>query len=242
MLPIMLNVMVAAGTNAHIGAPHVPPVDPRITSAMEQSPTIIVYATQPTSPTAGQAFVVWPDLDKPFIMVARNDGTLEMLAIPVPTKPVIAQEYRLSEYIGFVLLLFLGIAIAFQMPLVVVLLGWLGLASVDWLRSKRRYALFICGIVSAVITPSTDVISMLVMLVPLYGLYELGILLLTIAPASKVAEGKVLSWKRPKTKADKRSAPGGNPVSSAQMDGTVSRQSTAAQHTGSAVDDEGTGP
>jgi hypothetical protein len=186
--------------------------------------------------------VALPDLDKPFITVTGSDGTAEILAIPLAPKPVIAQEYRLSEYIGFVLLLFLGIAIAFQMPLVVVLLGWLGLASVDWLRSKRRYALFVCGIVSAVITPSTDVISMLVMLVPLYGLYELGILLLTIAPASKVAEGTVLSWKRPRTQPDKSPAPPAQTASPAQMDGTVTRQSTAAQHTGSAVDDEGTGP
>jgi hypothetical protein len=115
------------------------------------------------------------------------------------------------------------------MPLVVVLLGWLGLASVDWLRAHRRYALFICGIVSAVITPSTDIISMLVMLGPLYGLYELGIVLLTFAPAAKVADGTVLTWKRPKTQPDKPAAQSANVPPSVQKDATVAQGSLRKQ-------------
>jgi Tat protein translocase TatC len=241
MLPIMLSVMVAAGANAHIGGAAAD-MDQRILDALAVSPTITVFARSPDPAPVGQAFAVWPDLDKTFIAVRGADDAVEVLSIPRPSRPSIAQEYRVSEYIGFVLLLFLAVAIAFQMPLVVVLLGWLGLASVEWLRAKRRYALFICGIVSAVITPSTDIISMLLMLGPLYALYELGIVLLTLAPASKVAGGTVLSWQRPKGRPDKSAEYPAEPRASAQRDGTVARQTHATQPAATAVDDDGAGP
>ena len=85
----------------------------------------------------------------------------------------------------------LGIAIAFQMPLVILLLGWLGLATPEWLKSKRKYALLICGVIAAVTTPA-DVISMIAMLIPLYALYELGIILVQFIPASAIAEGRIV--------------------------------------------------
>jgi sec-independent protein translocase protein TatC len=89
----------------------------------------------------------------------------------------------------------LGIVIAFQMPLVILLMGWMGLASADWLRAKRKYALVICAVVSAMITPA-DAVSMVMMLVPLYALYELGILLMVLAPASAVAQGRLTRFGR----------------------------------------------
>jgi sec-independent protein translocase protein TatC len=240
MLPIMLSVMVGAAAGSH-AAGEAPVLEQRIAETLAATPTIAIYMLQPDSPPVGQPFVVLPNLDQPKVALIDAAGKIEVLAIPQPSRPIIAQEYRLSEYIGFVLLLFLAVAIAFQMPLVVVLLGWLGLASVDWLRAHRRYALFICGIVSAVITPSTDIISMLVMLGPLYGLYELGIVLLTMAPAAKVAEGTVLTWRRPKTQPDKAAAQPANVPPSVQKDATVAQGSLRKQLPGSPDDDREAG-
>jgi len=76
------------------------------------------------------------------------------------------------------------------MPLVILLLGWVGIISTGVLERNRRYALLGCGVVSAIITPA-DIVSMVLMLVPLYALYELGIILLKIAPAERVAQGNV---------------------------------------------------
>ena len=131
-----------------------------------------------------------------YVAVADDAGQIEAFFVPKAFTGRVAQTFRVSYVINFELLLMLAIAIAFQMPLVILLLGWLGLVSPQWLRSQRKYALFICGIVAAIITPA-DIISMLAMLLPLYGLYELGILLLMIAPASNVAEGS-LRWPRKK--------------------------------------------
>ncbi|MDP6891167.1 MAG: twin-arginine translocase subunit TatC, partial [Phycisphaerales bacterium] len=86
------------------------------------------------------------------------------------------------------LALLLGVSLAFQLPLVMLLGGWLGLLTAAMLRSKRRWALLVCGIVAAITTPA-DAFSMLLMLIPLYGLYEFGILLVAILPADRVARG-----------------------------------------------------
>ena len=58
--------------------------------------------------------------------------------------------------------------------------------------SKLPPLVFACAVIAAVVTPTVDVISMLALMVPLYMLYELGILLLTVAPSQAVAEGGVV--------------------------------------------------
>jgi len=190
MLPLLLSVLIAASRGAEFQGSL--ELDPRITANMPTSIEIVLVA--PASPQTGQAWVVWPEMDKPFAAVPRDGGGVDVLPIPYPTGGTVSQEYRVSETINFILLLFMGVAIAFQMPLVVLLLGWMGLATTAWLRERRKYALFICGIASAVLTPTGDMISMMILLIPLYALYELGILLLVIAPASRVSEGKLLRW------------------------------------------------
>ena len=55
------------------------------------------------------------------------------------------------------------------------------------LRKYWRHVAAVCCILGALLTPSPDPFSMMLLTVPLYGLYELGLLLLKILPASKVA-------------------------------------------------------
>jgi sec-independent protein translocase protein TatC len=83
-------------------------------------------------------------------------------------------------------MLMFAIAIAFQLPMVMLLLGWLGVLNPDWLRKNRRYALLVLALLSAIITPQ-DIVSMLMMLIPLYMLYELGIQLIVWVPMTRVA-------------------------------------------------------
>lgn len=122
-----------------------------------------------------------------------NDGPqLMLLEVPLTVLGGISQVYRLSEYISFVLLLLAGAVVAFQMPAVILLLGWVGFVSPKFLREKRRWAVFIMAIIAAVVTPP-DVMSMMLLLVPLWLLYEFGIVLLVFVPAHKVAGGRVFS-------------------------------------------------
>lgn len=142
---------------------------------------------------------------------AAKPVELSILELPLSVLGGISQVYRLSEYIGFTLILLAGSVIAFQMPIVILLLGWVGLVEPKMLREKRRWAVFIMAIVSAVVTPP-DITSMLLLLVPLTLLYEVGILLLALVPASRVAEGAWLPGR-------KRGFSGGaGPAQTAQTD------------------------
>ena len=83
---------------------------------------------------------------------------------------------RISEWLGFVLFLPIGFGIAFQLPLVMLLLHRVGIMSVQTFLDKWRVAVLVICIVSMLLTPA-DPISMLLMAVPLVVLYFFGIVL-----------------------------------------------------------------
>jgi sec-independent protein translocase protein TatC len=241
MLPLMLRVLVAVGVAMNVKAPPAA-IDPRALEIIKQNPPMMVLEFPPESPQPGEVFVIWPEM-KRFVAVLDETGKVIVLDAPRLSPGTVTQDFRLTEYINFVLMFLLGAVIAFQMPLVVLLLGWLGLVSSKWLRANRKYALFICAIVAAVVTPSADLISMLVMMLPLYGLYELGIILLILAPASKVAEGRMLRLARRQEKgSDNRREPMDHPRSPAQPELTVSRNQLQEQPTFDDADPQGPRP
>jgi sec-independent protein translocase protein TatC len=82
--------------------------------------------------------------------------------------------------ITFFLTLMLGLGLAFQLPVVMFILAKLGVASPKKMQSFRKYAILILLILSAVITPSTDPFNMAVVFIPLYLLYEAGIIVARI--------------------------------------------------------------
>src|SRR5262249_39940882 len=90
-------------------------------------------------------------------------------------KPMITIE----EYISFFLTTTVIFGLPFELPLILVLLGMIGLIDQKFLRSKRRYAIVLIAVVAAVVTPP-DPISMMVLLVPLLVLYEISIILVGV--------------------------------------------------------------
>ncbi len=91
-------------------------------------------------------------------------------------------ELRLNEWLGFAIWMPVVFGISFQTPLVMLLLGRLGLMTVAGFRSKRRFAWLLLAIFAALLTPSTDYISMLYLWLPMSCLYELGIWLCWYLP------------------------------------------------------------
>jgi sec-independent protein translocase protein TatC len=189
MLPLMLQVLIMFGGTLREPAMIMPaPPAQQIQEAAQSGSTIDVRDAHPETPFPGQMWMTTPD-NVLHIAVQSQDiagDHVVVLSLPLGGGSFIVHQYRLNEYIHFVLILMLAIVIAFQMPLVIVLAGWMGLVTPQWLREQRRYALLVCAVIAAVITPA-DAISMIMMLIPLYLLYELGILLMVIAPASRVA-------------------------------------------------------
>lgn len=83
----------------------------------------------------------------------------------------------MDELVGFMLAMLLGTGIAFELPVVLAVLGWLGLVTARGLWRFNKYALILSAVVGGVLTPGPDVLSQLLMAGPLFGLYNLSILL-----------------------------------------------------------------
>ena len=86
---------------------------------------------------------------------------------------------RASEYLNFVTLIIVVFGATFELPLLLFFLGLVGVVKVEQLRRLRRHAIVVIALVAALVTPSQDPYTMLAMAVPLYGLYEIVILLLS---------------------------------------------------------------
>jgi len=82
----------------------------------------------------------------------------------------------IEEYLSFFTTTTLVFGLAFEMPLILAILGMMGLVTPEFLSSKRRYALVVLAAMSAFFTPP-DVMSMVLMMIPMVGLYELSIVL-----------------------------------------------------------------
>lgn len=93
-------------------------------------------------------------------------------------------EPRISEWIGFVLFLPIGFGVSFQLPLVMLFVNRLGIASVELYLSKWRIAILSIFVISAVLTPA-DPVSMMFMAGPLTILYFLGVLLCRYMPRGR---------------------------------------------------------
>ncbi|MGZ3742902.1 MAG: twin-arginine translocase subunit TatC [Pseudobdellovibrionaceae bacterium] len=85
-------------------------------------------------------------------------------------KPMIT----IDHYLGFFTQMCLMFGAAFELPLILIILGMLGIVSQKFLREKRRYALMILAVASAIITPP-DLLSMMMMLGPMIILYEVAV-------------------------------------------------------------------
>lgn len=85
----------------------------------------------------------------------------------------------ITEYVSLVNMLFLGFGLVFETPLVLILLALLGILSATSLREFRRYAVVVILIVAAILTPSPDILSQVVMAIPMYLLYELSIFVIS---------------------------------------------------------------
>ena len=96
------------------------------------------------------------------------------------SKGVLRLYPSMGEYLGLAIRLLIGFGLAFEVPLLVVLLGLAGLVDSKRLRKARPYALLGAFVVAAVATPTPDVVNQCLLALPVIALYELGIWLLVL--------------------------------------------------------------
>ena len=81
----------------------------------------------------------------------------------------------LDSYIGYLTMFTLPLGIVFELPVIIYFLSRIGIVTPAFLKSYRRQIFIVLLIVAGVITPSPDVVSQLLVFVPLYSLFEIGI-------------------------------------------------------------------
>jgi sec-independent protein translocase protein TatC len=89
----------------------------------------------------------------------------------------ILNEVDLLSYIETLMMMVLACGLMFQLPMVVLVLAKAGLVNTSFLKTYRRHAILVIVIVSAILTPSPDMFSQIIVALPIYMLYELSILL-----------------------------------------------------------------
>ena len=93
----------------------------------------------------------------------------------------------MREYLGFSSKLLLAFGLVFELPLVLTFMARLGIVSVDFLKKNRKYALLLFFAGAAIITPP-DVVTQIMMALPLMLLYEVSIIGAGIFGKNKLRE------------------------------------------------------
>ena len=83
----------------------------------------------------------------------------------------------LSSYTDTLLMMSLAFGIVFEIPVVCWLLARFGMLRAEWMRRFRRHAIVVILIISAVITPTSDIFTLLIVSLPIWLLYESSILI-----------------------------------------------------------------
>jgi len=108
-------------------------------------------------------FIVMPMAMRFFLSMQQTGGPVEI------------QLYaRVSEYLSLIMTLIIGFGICFQLPVALMLLARAGIVTAEALKKGRRYAILGITAVAAVLSPP-DPFSMIAMMLPTIGLYELSI-------------------------------------------------------------------
>ena len=144
-------------------------------------PDDFAYDTQPLRlpvlqqpPETLEEGMLWVDAGQglPKIVVDGEVRTLSQrssrLLNPLP---------QMGQYVRFAAFMMLGIVLAFQLPVVMLVMGWTQLLDPRAIAKTRKYAFFACVVAGAMLTPA-DVFSMICLAMPLYALFEFGLLLM----------------------------------------------------------------
>jgi len=106
-------------------------------------------------------------------------------------KPMISA----GKYVSFCAVFIFGFGLTFELPLILALLSTLRVVNAAFLTRNRKYAILLIGIIAAVVTPTPDVFNMSLMGVPMYVLFEIGVILVKVIERKRARDQVSLSQK-----------------------------------------------
>lgn len=184
MLPLTLAFLIGFGTSLERQTTPAAPLPAGIVL-----PGMPVLDADPIDAPVGSAWVLKESSEIRVRVGTEPDGTPDIRGMSLTRRSLIEVKLKLDQYVDLFVNLMIVFAICFQLPVVILLLGWAGLVKPAHLRKFRRHAFAGTLVLAAIVTPTSDPISLAVLQVPLYLLYELGIFLLWFLPAERVAKG-----------------------------------------------------
>jgi sec-independent protein translocase protein TatC len=131
-------------------------------------------------------------LSLPFVTLFFLSGVTFGWFITVPTaikfligfsdSPLIQTQPSLADFLGTITTLLLINGVVFELPIIIYVLAFIGVVTAKQLGSFRRFAIVIVVIVAAVITPTGDPINLGLLAIPMYLLYEVGVIMARFVP------------------------------------------------------------
>ena len=189
VLPIVLNFFIAFSNRLDL--PELSPswLQKLVLSVEDQSPTtqptieserIPLLTDDPPGPEPGE---IWINTRARELRVMTGEEVLAMPLRSTVSATAVNSQFSLQFYISFALSLALAFGLAFELPVVVVFLSLAGIVRAAEMAKGRRYVLFGIVVAAAMFTPP-DVISQILLAIPMMLLFEGGLL------AARVLEGR----------------------------------------------------
>lgn len=98
----------------------------------------------------------------------------------------VANMITLQSYTGTLLMMSVLMGIVFELPVLCWLLGKLGILSAGFMRNFRKHSIIVILIISAIITPTSDVFTLTLVALPIWLLYEISILIVCLSKENKI--------------------------------------------------------
>ena len=127
-----------------------------------------------------------PELSSGYVMFMIGVAVSYLLIFPLIFRflgtyqvsvDVVANMVTLQSYMSTLMMMSLTMGLVFELPVVIWLLSRMGIVSSGFLRKRRRHAVVIILVIAAVITPTSDIFTLLLVSLPMYMLYEISILI-----------------------------------------------------------------
>lgn len=182
IMPTMLGFLVTFNSGIFTTQPLTGPLPEGVTL-----PTVPVLKLDPVNPPLGAEWINIEVMERRTFVGPDASGVPMIVGTPVSRSGGLLQQFRIGETLDTFITFALGCVLAFQTPVVVLLLGWAGIVNTKGLRKYWRHVAAACAVLGAVLTPSPDPASMMLLAGPMYLLYELGLILLWLLPAKRVS-------------------------------------------------------
>lgn len=144
-----------------------------------------VLDEDPATPTSGDA---WVNRQRLELNVHLDGKTYVAPLEPGETRTMVHPLISVAEYLGFVVNLALAFGLGFQIPIVVVFVIGVGILPARSMAAARKYVVLGIAVTSAIVTPTPDVSTMMLLAVPMYVLFESGLVIGRVIEKRRASE------------------------------------------------------